>query len=81
MTLERAQDLRNSFNNGDFYDDIEPFFNDLITFFKFMKKYGLLGELDLGQVISTFVYPKDFWQNTLIYSPLFDNVKKEGIRL
>jgi hypothetical protein len=50
MTLERAQDLRNSFNNGDFGEDIEPYFNDLITFFKFMKKYGLLGEIDLGQV-------------------------------
>ena len=50
MTLERAQDLRDSFNNGDFGEDIEPYFNDLITFFKFMKKYGLLGELDLGQV-------------------------------
>ena len=50
MTLERAQDLRDSFNNGDFGEDIEPYFNDLITFFKFMKKYGLLGEIDLGQV-------------------------------
>jgi hypothetical protein len=50
MSLKRAQDLRDSFNNGDFDDDIEPFFNDLITFFKFMKKYGILGELDLGQV-------------------------------
>lgn len=38
-------------------------------------------ELDLGQVISTFIYPKDYWQNTLIYSPLYENVKKEGIRL
>jgi predicted nucleotidyltransferase len=38
-------------------------------------------ELDTGQVISTFIYPKDYWQNTLIYSPLYDNVKKEGIRL
>ena len=38
-------------------------------------------ELDSGQVISTFIYPKDYWQNTLIYSPLYDNVKKEGIRL
>ena len=49
MTLERAQDLRNSFNNGDFGEDIEPYFNDLITFFKFMKKYGLLGELGVAQ--------------------------------
>jgi hypothetical protein len=50
MSLQRAQDLRNSFNNGEFDEDIEPFFNDLITFFKFMKKYNLLDEIDLDQV-------------------------------
>ena len=50
MSLQRAQDLRNSFNNGEFDEDIEPYFNDLITFFKFMKKYNLLDELDLGQI-------------------------------
>jgi hypothetical protein len=50
MSLERAKDLVDVFNNGDFYDDIEPYFNDLITFFKFVKKYGLLDELNLGQV-------------------------------
>jgi hypothetical protein len=50
MSLERAQDLRNSFNNGEFNEDIEPYFNDLITFFKFMKKYNLLDEIDLGQI-------------------------------
>ena len=42
MTLERAQDLRDSFNNGDFGEDIEPYFNDLITFFKFMKKSHII---------------------------------------
>jgi hypothetical protein len=50
MSLQRAQDLRNSFNNGEFDEDIEPFFNDLITFFKFIKKYGLLDEIDLDQI-------------------------------
>jgi len=50
MSLDRARQLVNSFNYGDFDDDIEPYFNDLITFFKFVKKYGLLDELDLGQV-------------------------------
>ena len=50
MSLDRARQLVNSFNDGDFDDDIEPYFNDLITFFKFVKKYGLLDELDLGQV-------------------------------
>ena len=50
MSLERAKDLVDVFNNGDFYEDIEPYFNDVITFYKFIKKYGLLGELDLGQI-------------------------------
>jgi hypothetical protein len=50
MSLERAKDLVDVFNNGDFEDDIEPYFNDLITFFNFVKKYGLLDEIDLEQI-------------------------------
>ena len=50
MSLQTAQDLRNMFNTDGFVDDLEDHFNDLLTFFKFMKKYGLLNELDLGQV-------------------------------
>jgi hypothetical protein len=38
------------FNQDGFVDDLEDHFNDLMTFFKFMKKYGLLGEVDLNQV-------------------------------
>lgn len=38
-------------------------------------------EIESGQIISTFIYSKDYWQNTLIYSPLYNNIKKEGIRL
>ncbi|MFA6403672.1 MAG: nucleotidyltransferase domain-containing protein [Salinivirgaceae bacterium] len=38
-------------------------------------------ELDSGQVISTFIYPKDYWNNTLIYSPLYKNISKDGIKL
>jgi len=38
-------------------------------------------ELESGQVISTFVYSKDYWKNTLIFSPLYKNVTREGIRL
>lgn len=50
MSLDRARQLVNSFNDGEYNDDIQPYFNDLITFFKFVKKYGLLDELDLSQV-------------------------------
>jgi len=50
MSLERARQLVDLFNDGEFEDEIEPYFNDLITFFKFVKKYGLLDEIDLEQI-------------------------------
>ena len=50
MSLERARQLVDLFNDGEFEDEIEPYFNDYITFFKFVKKYGLLDEIDLGQI-------------------------------
>ena len=50
MSSERARQLVDSFNDGEFEDEIEPYFNDLITFFKFVKKYNLLDEIDLGQI-------------------------------
>ena len=68
MSLERAQDLRNSFNDGEFDEDIRPYFNDLITFFKFMKKYNLLEELDLREI------PPDDFSNEL-----FDYLVENGI--
>lgn len=38
-------------------------------------------ELEAGQIISTFIYPKDFWKASLKFSPLYHNVENEGIRL
>ena len=38
-------------------------------------------ELESGQIISTFIYSKNYWENRLIFSPLYRNVKREGIRL
>jgi predicted nucleotidyltransferase len=38
-------------------------------------------EIESGQIISTFIYPKDYWESTLIYSPLYKNVNREGILL
>jgi hypothetical protein len=52
MSLERARNLIQSFNDGDYEDDIEPYFNTLMNFLNFIKKYGLLDELDLGQISS-----------------------------
>lgn len=38
-------------------------------------------ELESGQIISIFIYPKNYWSTNLIYSPLYKSVNKEGIRI
>ena len=38
-------------------------------------------EIESGQIISTFIYSKKYWKSTLIYSPLYKNVNREGILL
>jgi len=38
-------------------------------------------ELETGQIISTFIYSKNYWQKELRFSPLYKSIKKEGIRL
>ena len=38
-------------------------------------------ELETGHIISTFIYPKNYWNNMLKYSPLYKSVYKEGIQL
>jgi len=38
-------------------------------------------ELESGQIISTFIYTKGYWKSTLINSPFYANVNREGIRL
>lgn len=38
-------------------------------------------ELESEQIISTLIYTKKYWNNTLIYSPLYHKIKKEGIKL
>jgi len=58
-------------DNLDITNEIEDKFRDDL--------YNL--ELESGQIISTFIYSKNYWQNSLIFSPLYKNVKKEGIRL
>ena len=58
-------------NNQSVTNEIEDRFRDVL--------YNI--ELESGQIISTFIYPKSFWDKTLKYSPLYRAVKKEGIKL
>lgn len=38
-------------------------------------------ELETGQIISAFIYSKNYWQKKLRFSPLYKSIKKEGIKL
>ena len=58
-------------NNQTVTSEIEDRFRDVL--------YNI--ELESGQIISTFIYPKSFWNNSLKYSPLYRAVKREGVKL
>ena len=68
MSLDRVKNLIESFNDGEYEDEIKPYFNTLINFFKFIKKYNLLDEIDLGEI------PTDDFSNEL-----FDYLVESGI--
>ena len=38
-------------------------------------------EIDTGQIISTFIYSKNQWKSNLRFSPFYQNVELDGIRL
>ena len=38
-------------------------------------------ELESGQIISTFIYSKKYWNSILINSPLYKNISREGISI
>jgi uncharacterized protein len=38
-------------------------------------------ELETGEIISPLVYSKSEWFHRHIYTPLYDSIQKEGIRL
>ncbi|MEM1122515.1 MAG: nucleotidyltransferase domain-containing protein [Bacteroidota bacterium] len=38
-------------------------------------------ELEYGQAISTFVHSKKDWENKYKVTPLYQNIKQEGIRI
>ncbi len=38
-------------------------------------------ELETGQIISLIAYTRTDWTKKMMFSPLFSNVKKEGIKI
>lgn len=67
MSNQKASEILNRFNEGE-WDELQPYFNTLITFFKFVKKYGLLEEIDLGEI------PSGYFSNEV-----FDYLVENGI--
>ncbi|MGB3778394.1 MAG: nucleotidyltransferase domain-containing protein [Tunicatimonas sp.] len=38
-------------------------------------------ELEVGEIISPLIYPKEVWMSKYRQTPLFENIEKEGIQL
>ncbi len=38
-------------------------------------------ELETGEVISPVIYSKNDWKNKFVVTPLYENIKKEGIKI
>lgn len=38
-------------------------------------------ELEIGEPISTLIYSKDDWEKKYTFTPLYNNIKNEGIKL
>lgn len=47
---------------------------------KFMDEFYEL-ELETGEIISPLIYSKSDWNSNYIITPLFENIKREGVRL
>ena len=58
-------------NSNKVTNEIEDIFRD--------KLYDI--ELQSGQIISTFIYSKDYWENYLKYSPFYKKINTEGVKL
>lgn len=47
---------------------------------KFMDEFYEL-ELETGEIISPLIYSKKDWDSNYSITPLFENIKREGVRL
>jgi len=47
---------------------------------KFMDKFYEL-ELETGEIISPLIYSKNDWNSNYSITPLFENIKREGVKL
>jgi hypothetical protein len=79
MSLERVENLIQSFNSGEYEDDIEPYFNNILNFLKFVKKYGLLDEIDLS-VLANEGLEDETWE-FLVDNGVIQNLRPDDVPL
>ena len=72
-----VEELIQNFNDGNFNDDIKPYFNDIITFFKFINKYNRLDDLDLGSIPSNDFSNEVF--DYLVENGIMDNLDYNSV--
>jgi hypothetical protein len=80
MSLERTKNLVLSFNNGNYDEDIEPYFNNVLTFFKVVKKYDILDAIDVNAIPSSELDEDVFkflMENNVITSSDYDYLPNE----
>jgi predicted nucleotidyltransferase len=47
---------------------------------KFMDEFYEL-ELETGEIFSPLIYSKNNWKSNYSFTPLFENIQKEGVRI
>lgn len=80
MVLDKVRNLIQLFNDGEYEDEIEPYFNNLLNFFNYVKKYGLLDEIDLDMIPEsdhTEEVINYIFDNNLMSSLSYDNIPDE----
>ena len=80
MNLDKVRNLIQLFNDGEYEDEIEPYFNNLLNFFNYVKKYGLLDEIDLDMIPDS-EYTEEvisyIFDNNLLPSSSYNNIPDE----
>jgi hypothetical protein len=74
------KELIDTFNTGGYEEDIEPYFNNVLTFFKVVKKYNLLDDIDVNAIPSSELDEDVFkflMENNALTSSDYDNLPNE----
>ncbi|WKN46121.1 nucleotidyltransferase domain-containing protein [Tunicatimonas pelagia] len=63
--------------------DVLVLLDGKVTLAREQKIYRLIGKVELAteEVLSVIIYEKDYWQQILKDTPLYDDIEREGLTL